>query len=152
MSTWKVILATLVIFIAGLFTGAVSVNRIPRAKPFLPRPPQEFTAGPPVIGRELLPRMERQLDLTRTQRERIEKIFRDSRERTTILWKLLDPEWREELRYVTAQIREELGPEQRARFEELLKRPRRPEEMSVSERRRLRPPSNGPSAQPDRLK
>ena len=150
MSSWKVILATLVIFTAGLFTGGALVSRFKHPKLYPARPAQDMAPGLPILNREFLLRMEKDLELTRTQRERIENILRDSRERTAILWKLLEPEWREELRHVTGQIREELGPDQRARFEELLKRPRRVGEMPAPDGRRLRAPGDGPSPQPGR--
>ena len=121
MSTWKVILATLVIFTAGMLTGGVMIRQFAKR----PSPPPPFQ--PMVLRKEFLGRMDRELALTRQQRERIEKIMTESQERTRLLWELVGPEMRDEVMHVREDIREELRPEQHAKFEELMKqRPRRP--------------------------
>ena len=122
MSTWKVILATIVIFTAGMLTGGVMIHQFAKR----PSPPPPFQ--PMVLRKEFLGRMDRELALTRQQREHIEKIMTESQERTRLLWELVGPEMRDEMRLVREEIREQLRPEQLAKFEEIMQRPRRPME------------------------
>ncbi len=70
---------------------------------------------------EFLHRMERQLNLTSEQRDRIGKIMRASQDRTKPLWELIAPQMRREVKRVEEEIREELTPEQQKKFAELLK-------------------------------
>ena len=136
VSTWKVILATMVIFTAGMLTGGVMIHQFAKR----PSPPAPFQ--PMILRKEFLGRMNRELALTRQQRERIEKIMTESQERTRLLWELVGPEMRDEVMHVREDIREELRPEQLTKFEELMKqRPRKPMETDP---RRLRN-SKGPS-------
>lgn len=95
---------------------------------------------------EFLRRIEKHLDLTPVQRERIEKIMRDSQERTKPLWDQLSPKLRDELKQVREAIRAELSPEQQKTFEKLIKprTPRRPEDEEKS--RRAKPRAEAPVA------
>lgn len=112
MSTWKVILATLVIFVAGLITGAVMVKR---------------TMGRPVlvssnIAREnALRRMTGELGLSAGQREEIDQILRESSERTKLIWEFVGPYLQDEYRDLNAELRAVLDPDQRRKFDRLLK-------------------------------
>ena len=119
MSPWKVILATLVIFIAGLGTGAVLAKRLgtPRSPAVAPAPfPQRS---------EFLGRMNRQLNLTPAQRESVEQIFRESREHIHKLRETVEPRIKEETRLVGERIRQVLKAEQIRKFDELMdQRPR----------------------------
>jgi hypothetical protein len=120
VSPWKVILATLVIFTAGLITGGVGVRQL--SSPPLIRP-----AGGPVFGHwmlreEFIRQMAQQMNLTFQQQENISRIVRESQERSQILAKLIEPEMREELRQTREAIRAELGPRQRLQFDEFLRR------------------------------
>ena len=58
---------------------------------------------------------------------RIDKIFAESNPRIKIIWDLLNPEMQKELKDVRDAIRAELTPEQREKFEQLLKQPHRPD-------------------------
>jgi Spy/CpxP family protein refolding chaperone len=71
---------------------------------------------------EFLRRAERELNLTFDQREQIDKILSASQERTKKLMEPIHPQIREELQQTKEQFLAVLTPEQRARFEELLKR------------------------------
>jgi Spy/CpxP family protein refolding chaperone len=114
---WKVILATLVIFVAGMVTGGLAI------KHFQPLP--ATTKAPPSLQRfDLLRRMEKRLDLTPAQQERIEQIVRESQERTKKAWDQVRPIIRDEFQRVQDRIREELTPVQRKEFEKLLTEPR----------------------------
>lgn len=148
MNTWKIILATLVIFAAGVMTGGllvVHVNRVnarhlrrvvnaleswhPRGRDIMNPGDQ---AVPLMLERqriEFILKVHRELELTPQQRERIEKIVREGQEKTKALWEKVAPELQNEMREVREKIRAELTPEQRAKFEKLLKQHplRRPE-------------------------
>ena len=149
MNTWKVILATIVIWGAGVVTGGliISYSGWPSdGRQRAPRPP-----GPPpwmVPGKEIVHHGEKELQLsfdrlrgdfllhashelklTHEQHERIEKIIRDSQESSRKIWEQVAPQMRKDLVETKEKILAELSPDQRTRFEELLKqqqRPRRP--------------------------
>jgi Spy/CpxP family protein refolding chaperone len=158
---WKVIVATLVIFGAGLVTGALVVNLTQRSmRPV--GPPRSFAS--PIQGRfqgaeqrdEYLHRMQVQLNLSPDQRQRIEAILRESQQRSRALWESIEPRMREEVKKTRDRIREHLTPEQRQKFEEMSRaRPpmsRRPDDPNWSgEERRDRPPfSMTPGGPPGR--
>jgi Spy/CpxP family protein refolding chaperone len=142
VNTWKVILATVVIFSAGVFTGGLLVKQTSKPEP-LPSPQ---------FGRiEMLRRLSRLLSLTPEQNEQLDTIMRESQERTKVFWELLEPELRGEFRKTRDEIREVLTPEQRKQFDDQLKqRQRRPGLMSSTNapRRWLGnpPPAARPSA------
>ena len=69
-NTWKIVLATLVIYGAGVLTGGFVLNLARPAKPRAPLPPQ------PIINiqrPEFLRRLDRQLVLTQEQYEQVEQ-------------------------------------------------------------------------------
>ena len=123
MSPWKVILATLVIFCSGLVTGAVLVKQF-STKPHTQHRVQQAgnQPAPPAAWhnqqRELMRRMDKELNLTPEQRDRIDKILRESQERT----KPIREKIAEEMKSVREQIRTELNPEQREKYEASLKK------------------------------
>jgi hypothetical protein len=113
-----VVLATLVIFSTGLITGIVLMKQMPKATPVAPNPLP--LPGPGM--QQFLRRIQGELELTPEQQERITGILRDSQDRTRGLA-------RTEFGKVRDQIRVELKPAQREKFERLLKqRQRRAEE------------------------
>lgn len=127
MSPWKVILATLAIFITGLISGAVLVR-------FSPQPGMMGRANvlnqpslqPGPLRDEFVHRMERELSLTPEQREKIIGIVHESQERTKLLYSLIGEDIREEMRETRESIRQQLRPDQARKFEEMLRqRPRR---------------------------
>ena len=122
MSPWKVILATVIIFGTGVLTGGFVTQRAFRDRPAAhdrhARQP-DLVPTPHFVRREFLQQMDRHLDLTPQQYERIAKILQDSQERTRIIVGLVSPEIQEELREVRKEIRAELDPEQRKKFEEM---------------------------------
>jgi len=151
VNSWKVILATMVIFGAGVITGGLLVHQTSSAK----RPRQARTATstnlpalnvtPAQMQRmEFLVRVNRELELTPEQRERIERILKEGQERTRQIWDAVAPDMRKELQLVRERIKVELTPEQRRRFEELMKRPLRPQGRSDAAQTpdRLRPGSD----------
>lgn len=158
MSPWKVILATVIIFAAGVLTGAFVVQRFqrPERPGILPpphvRPQQELVPTPWFVRREFLDRMERHLQLNQDQYERIAKILQASQERTRAIVGRVGPEIQDELRHVRRQIRSELTPEQARKFDEMQRHPRRPPGAPDSTDNRRPPPlrRDGPlNARPD---
>ena len=140
MNSWKVILATMVIFATGVITGGLLVKNT--AGPFKDGRPKKVviatgtnqppvTVTPPQLLRmEFLLRARNELNLTPAQHEHIEKIIREGQEKSRKLWDGVAPEMRKELQSVHEKIRGELTPDQRRRFEQLLKsapRPNNPE-------------------------
>jgi len=143
VNAWKIILATVVIFGAGVVTGGLVVRRAnhlsakqlrvlasapqpghwtPPLREFPRRPENELQLSFEQRRMEFLRNATRELKLTPPQRERIEQLLRESQEDTRKLWEQFRPQMRKELAEVTEKIREELTPAQRKRFEELMKR------------------------------
>jgi hypothetical protein len=150
VNSWKVILATMVIFGAGVITGGVLVHKTASQPPVrIPRPANAGTNAPlPTVTPAQLQRMEflvratRELELTVEQRDRVERIIREGQDRSRQIWESVAPDMRKELQLVRERIRVELTPEQRRRFEELMKRPVRPAVR----------PDGTPVPAPDRLR
>jgi Spy/CpxP family protein refolding chaperone len=140
VNPWKVILATLVIFGAGIATGtflAGNSNPVSRLHRRLAAAEgahhatnaseanREFKFPPPLglpLRKDFLDRLEKEIKLTPQQRERIEKIITEGQERTKELWEVIEPEMHDVLVETREGIRNELTPEQQASFSELLKR------------------------------
>ncbi len=120
MNQWRVILATLVIFCAGVLTGAAVVNihqkerPKPTASPRGPLPPFPFNT---VQKRDYLGRLDRQLELTQEQYSAIEEILLQGNERIRTVWEPIAPKMHEEMKKMRERIRAELTPEQLKKFE-----------------------------------
>ena len=114
MNPWKVILATLVIFMAGLGTGVVLDQQL-RILPSRP-----VASGTLLQHLELMGRMNRQLALTPAQRESLEQIFRESRQRIRQLRETVEPKIKEETQQVRERIRGVLTPEQVRKYDKLM--------------------------------
>jgi hypothetical protein len=133
VNTWKVILATIVIFSAGVITGALvarqtaSLNAPARQRPTLSSRPGMISAAGD-LRLEFLRRAQRELDLNQDQRERIDKIIKESQERTRKLMEPVAPELHAELQRTKDQFLQVLSPDQRTRFDKLVKRQQRPHE------------------------
>jgi Spy/CpxP family protein refolding chaperone len=131
VSAWKVILATLVIFTAGLFTGALGIRHF---APPEPKPPFKATPDNPflpwMVREQFVQFLAENINLTPDQKEKVLKIVHESQQRTRILTSLIEPEMREELRATRESIREVLTPEQREKYEEILKRRGKQHDMS----------------------
>jgi len=172
VNVWKIILATVVIFGAGVITGGLLVTHSDRAKlrqirarQAVNQPPQwtpplrefprraekELQVSLEQRRMEFLLNVTRELKLSPEQRGHIERLVHESQERTRQLWERVGPQMRKELTEVREKIREELTPQQRKRFEELMRRQqaRRAEELPPAPRlpgeiRRPAPPRDGP--------
>jgi len=121
VNAWRVILSTLVIFIAGVVTGGLLVNYTLQVKQSHPKPPNSANvqAVSPwgVRNKELLRRMDRELELTPEQHGQIETIMSTSEERTKSLWKPIMPLMNKETQIVRSEIRDLLGPDQKKKFD-----------------------------------
>lgn len=150
MNNWKVILATLVIFGAGVVTGGLLVHHAYRVSQGSPRVAQEppshhgrpetvtketsRASNPPgqhMLGsrKDFLKNLDQELQLTAEQRERIEKVLCQGQEQTRQLWEKISPEMKEEWKYVKERIRAELTEEQKARFDKCMKSSHKKEEQ-----------------------
>lgn len=158
MNAWKIVCATLVIFLAGIITGATLV-RVAQGRPGPwrnPRPalnhpvpnpsnpahePRTANPGPQgLLSQGFVQALERQLQLTPEQREQIGRIMAGGQERMRELRARIDPEMRKELLQTREQIRAVLTPEQREQFEQMMKRPPRRGERGELPERRIRDP------------
>ena len=131
MNAWKVILSTLVIFIAGVVTGGllVTYSEVILQRQNHPKQPAANAnpaANVPWIARnrELLRRMDRELELTPEQHKQIETIINDFQERTKALWKPIAPQMSKEVQRVHNDIRDVLTADQKKKFEGLVRQPR----------------------------
>jgi hypothetical protein len=143
----------MVIFAAGVLTG-VAIDR--RTSPVPLRQAPNAGRGEGQIANRVIPNLiaqranlirnvQRQLDLDPEQRVRIEQIMRDSQLRTKPIVDRIAPDLREEFRLTTTAIRQVLTPDQRRRFDELMK-PRnreRPEGLGRKRDLRIEGPTNG---------
>jgi Spy/CpxP family protein refolding chaperone len=148
VNSWKVILAAVVIFGAGVLTGGLLVNyvdhpllqnvRLPFAEARLhpqtggrdqlrqeefPRP-----RSPEMLKKEFVEHLGDALKLTPAQYDAIQKIFTEGQEQNRQIWTNVAPKMRQVMEGVQQQIRAELTPDQQKQFETLVKQlaPRRP--------------------------
>jgi Spy/CpxP family protein refolding chaperone len=176
VNAWKVVCATLVIFIAGIVTGAslvrfaqrgsrpgrlfpamVAANPLPpsisaKPSPGNPRSPNSGVPANGLLNREFLQVLEHHLRLSPDQREDIGKIMTAGQLRIRELRTTIEPRIREEMQATREQIRSLLTPEQREQFEQLMKqRPGRRSDQSVQpeRERRLRDPREPRNSPPD---
>ena len=116
----------MVIFGTGVVTGGLLVQharlggvRHPQRASGAVHATQPSPAG--VMRIEFLRRMERELDLAPAQREPIDKILKDGQERTKKLMDTVEPRRREEFKRTIEEFRAVLTPEQRSRFDGVVK-------------------------------
>lgn len=146
VNSWKIVFATMVIFACGVITGALITRQqhlaaVPAVTPLSTDPaPQPAPPAYQLQKLEFLRKIQKHLDLTPEQRTRIESIMHQSQERTKPLWDQIAPQMRDEMKKVREEIRAELTPEQKKKFEALLKnRPPRKEDGGNDEKRRRTP-------------
>jgi hypothetical protein len=180
VNAWKIVCATLVIFITGIITGASLVRfaergpkpwqRIPKSVANIPSPPNSghpnnaalpndprsanaTSASSPLLNREFVQILARQLRLTSEQRERIDRIMADGQERMRELRASLEPQTRKQILETRDQIHALLTPAQREQFEQLMKQrsgrrsdgPGQPErERRFRDQRNPMPPREAP--------
>jgi Spy/CpxP family protein refolding chaperone len=141
VNTWKVILATLVLFGAGVVTGGLLVQHSILAKsPRAQHPAGVARQTPPSpwgMRYEFLRRMGRDLDLTQEQRDRIDKILTESQEQTR-------KAVHEEFQRTKTAFREVLTPEQQTKFDDLIKRSQHAHEQHRGSATGARSPESAP--------
>ena len=169
MNAWKIVLATLVIFIAGIITGASLVrfsqnrggrmNQRPQPEINQPnnpsRPENQNRRNDPEFGnqtgqqpgplnRQFVLGLDRQLKLTREQRDKVEKLMVEGQERIRQMRSKIEPEMRKEMQSVNEQIKTILTAEQREQFERIMRQrfPLRPDQPNQPDRR-FREPRGG---------
>lgn len=126
----------MIIFGCGVVTGGLVVKvrtttktrtvRVDQnGRPIKPdRTASATTPGVPpwqLQRKEFLDKMDKQLDLTPEQRQKIDKVMHDSLDRTRPLWQQIAPQMRDEMKRVREEIRQQLTPEQQKKFNDLLK-------------------------------
>jgi uncharacterized membrane protein len=154
VNSWKVILATIVIYGAGILTGSLIVNHVDYSpakaahRPDMPaasgnsnsrtnvpgQPVSRTARMPEMLSKQFLQRLDADLHLAPEQREAIQKIITDSQ---NLMHKTMQD--------ARLEIREQLTPEQRSQFDELVKRPPRRTPNSTNAPPVL-PPANAPAA------
>jgi hypothetical protein len=146
MNSWKIILAAVVIFCAGVITGNLLVRQGSVSLPAKtgrtavdrpPRPPED-KRGPETkpevplprlaekMSKEFVRRLDRELRLTLAQSNNIACIVATGQERNRVIWTNIEPHMRKVMQEVNQQIRAELTPEQLRQFEVLMKPPHPP--------------------------
>lgn len=141
MNYWKVILATVVIFGAGVLTGGLLVNHVDRghgpSARFLfwrenshPQMGDHGTAhsgelphprSPEMWRKEFLGHLDDALKLTPEQHAAIAKIIAAGQQQNWEIWTNVAPKMRQEMEQVHQRIRAELTPEQQKQFDEMVK-------------------------------
>jgi Spy/CpxP family protein refolding chaperone len=130
----------MVIFGTGVLTGALVLRYSARFDYVRPQRPGFFGSRSAEFGSpggmrlEFLRRMQRDLDLTPEQRERIDKVLKQSQERTRKVMEPVVPQLHQELQRAKTEFREVLTPGQQDRFDELLKLQQRFREHRPSSR------------------
>lgn len=150
MNFWKVIVATIVIFGAGVMTGGLLVNYVQHSYPKNNhRQPATVEAHPPaeahdaqahtnnlaslprprppeILGDKFVQQLDDALQLTPDQHASIQKIIADGQERNHSIWTNNSAQMRAVIQDVRHRVREVLTADQQKQFEELMKRaPRR---------------------------
>jgi hypothetical protein len=144
---WKVILATVVIFGAGVFTGGLLVNFVqhPHWKNNHRQPPigethplaeahepQSHTNSSPanvirpprppdILNDKFVQQLDDALQLTPDERAAIQKIIADGQERNHAIWTNNSAQMREVIQDVRHHVRETLTADQQKQFEDLMK-------------------------------
>jgi hypothetical protein len=135
VNSWKVILATIVIFGAGVFTGGFLVNQVQHPKRPRQIPPVASNTNATdnvsteipvplraeILNKQFVGQLSNRLDLTAQQDQQIQKIVADGQQRSRDLWKLVAPQFQVLWHDTRQQIRDALTPEQRKQFEQLMK-------------------------------
>lgn len=135
MNDWKVIptivLATALIFGAGVFTGGLLVNQVQKTHAKPPRKPAPAAEArvtatnspgttnepaklrpPEILSKRFLQQLDTDLALRPAQRDAIQKIIDEGQN-----------QMRKAMQDARLEIREVLTPEQRVQFDDLVKRP-----------------------------
>ncbi len=130
MISWKIILATIVIFCAGVMTGGLLVNHVDRTNRFNHRPPgaefrppggehepgrgmgMEFPRPrqPDLLNTNFVRRLDDALKLTADQRSAIAKIIAEGQDQNHSIWTNNAEQMRKVMQDVRHRVREQLPP------------------------------------------
>ena len=139
----------MVIFGTGVVTGSLLVRHVehgrdrhPQHSTSVAHPAPASSAG--IMRIEFLRRMERELELTPAQRDPIDRILKDGQERMKKLMDTVEPRRREEFKKTVEEFRGVLTPEQRQRFDELVKQ----QQQRAREQRKAAPLRDHPQQSP----
>ena len=144
MNPWKFILATVLIYGTGVVTGALLTTLVERPHRAA-RSAQQLNYSQ-FQRAEFLGRLQKQLDLTPEQHDRIAHLLRDSNQRTKPYWDPVAAKMKEEVRTVTESIRAELTPEQSAKFDVEIKATRPPKKLDPDRKEKKPGSTNAPPA------
>jgi len=143
----------MVIFGTGVVTGGLLVRHAGPGRDR--RPPRAISSAHPapavsagVVRIEFLRRMERELALSPEQREPVDKVLKEGQERMKKLMETIEPRRREEYKRTLEEFRALLTPEQRQRFDALLKQQQRARDQRKAAPPRERSLSSPPPASP----
>lgn len=119
VTSWKIIVATLVIYTAGLVTGTYlsDLKDGPRRSPDNRRDPSS-PRGPRM--QDFVQRFGDELNLSNQQRTNITQIVKTSQERMNELMKEMQPRIHREFTSVNDEIKEQLTGDQKAEFEKIM--------------------------------
>lgn len=120
---WKVVVAAAVIFVAGVVSGSVATRLYEARTKRPPGPPVPGGPPSPWVGQRMdfLKFMGDRLGLSPEQREEIDRLIKETQQRTRELWEPVAPKLQEEMRRLKDAVDAVLTPEQRAKAEELHK-------------------------------
>lgn len=161
MNSWKIILATIVIYGAGVMTGGLLVSHVDHSHPrnqhraetpaVSGNPASQTNSAnsqtngqaasrparlPEILSKQFLQRLDAELHLAPEQHEAVQKIITDGQ---NLMHKTVQD--------ARLEIREQLTPEQRVQFDEMVKRPPRRPSGSTNAPPVLAP-ANAPAAVP----
>lgn len=135
---WKVVLVFIAVFLAGGLCGSAITLRVMKG----PRP-----EGRPPFRVEIMGRLEKNLDLTEAQKEKIRPIVQRTQEEAQRLRRENVKDLAAVMERMHAELAAELTPEQRVKLEEMRKKfHERAERMRGQFRDRDRPPPPPPDA------
>jgi hypothetical protein len=162
VNSWKVILATIVIYGAGVMTGGLLVNHVDHSHPRNPHRTETAAVSggsnsqtnstgsqtngqaaskparlPEMLNKQFLQRLDEELHLAPDQHEAIQKIITDGQ---NLMHKTMQD--------ARLEIREQLTPEQRSQFDELVKRPPPHRPANSTNAPPVLPPAKIPAAAP----
>ena len=117
VKSWKIIVATLVIYTAGLVTGTFLNDLRSSERPQVRKDP--MPRGPRM--HDFIQRFGSRLNLTDTQKTNITQILKGSQERMNALMKEMHPKIDAEFSQVNSEIKGHLTEKQATQFEEIMK-------------------------------
>lgn len=135
MNAGKVILAALVIYLAGVLTGHFASGLSDRNRQ---KTEPSRHARPRPMMHDLVRRIESRLDLSSSQRDQVREIVEASQHKMRKLRDTMRPRFEAESRSMRLQIEAILNESQIARFDKIFKHRRR-DESSRRQRRPRRP-------------